>query len=168
MNKKCLGVILILPALLVFAVLVWGPIIANFLLSFFSWDILTPPKFVGLDNYASLFKDQLLWKYMGNTFFYFIEAGIIFLLVMLMVSLAGKTSKDVQSRIRILYLIPAVAFFPVAYALIWRWLFNPDFGLINMTIAGLGKFLHIPLRGPDWLSSTIWAKPAMAIYNICT
>ncbi len=163
MDSKRLGILLILPALLVFTLLVLCPIIGNFILSLLSWDILTPPKVVGLSNYINIIRDVLLWKYVDNTlFFLFVQGGFIFLLVMFMVWLISKTSQKFQAGMRLVFLIPAAAAFPVVYALIWRWLYNPDFGLINTLLAKIG------ITGPDWLSSKTWAKPAMAIYHICS
>jgi ABC-type sugar transport system permease subunit len=139
------------------------PIIANFILSLLSWDIITPPKFVGLSNYINMIRDVFLWKYAGNTlFFLFVQGGFTFLLVMFIVCLTSKTSQKFQAGMRLVFLIPAAAAFPVVYALIWRWLYNPDFGLINTLLAKIG------IDGPDWLSSKTWAKPAMAIYHICS
>ncbi len=159
----------LLPNLLGFLCFTSLPVIASFLLAFTDWDILTPMKFVGLRNFidllgfhreggALLANDPDFWYYLFNTVFLMmaIPIGII-------LSLCGAMLMNQKLRgivfYRTIFFLPSITS-GVATALIWRWIYNPDFGLFNSFLANLG------IRGPDWLSSTTWAKPSLIIMGL--
>jgi multiple sugar transport system permease protein len=159
------------PNLLGFLLFTFLPVVASLLLSFIKWDIITwPPKWIGLDNFIKLLgfskvagiwqaNDPLFWKYLGNT---------VFLMLIIPFSMFGSLLAAVALNqkikgivfFRTIYFLPAVCS-GVAIAILWKWMYNPDFGIINLMISRVGDFLHIPLHGPNWLSSTTWAKPAL-------
>ena len=157
------GILLVLPALIAFTFVVWLPLLGTVSLSFFDWDILTPPKWVGIENVVRLMKDHFFWKHAGNTIFMSIGNMVcIFLVPLLLSLLALKTSRKGRGRFTTVYFLPiALTILPVATFIIWRWMFNPDFGLVNFALSKFG------IRGPEWLSSTIWAKPAGILLFLC-
>lgn len=132
------------------------PVFASLILAFTHWDILTPPKFAGFKNFIDLFTDRLFWKYFLNTLFFML--GIPFGMAVSL-SLALLMNNKIKGIVifRTIYFLPVVSSM-IAVALLWRWIYNPDFGLLNSFLRIIG--LKNP---PQWLSSTIWAKPAIMI-----
>lgn len=164
----------LLPNLFGFLVFTLLPVAASFVLSFVDWDILSPPKFVGLGNFINLLgfhmenarivaNDPLFWKFLGNTLF--LMLGIpIGMMASLAVAVAMNQKIKGMVFFRTIYFLPTISS-GVAICILWKWIYNPDFGLLNSAIASLGQFLHVPLQGPNWLSSTAWAKPALMLMS---
>ncbi|MFH1902692.1 MAG: sugar ABC transporter permease [Candidatus Omnitrophota bacterium] len=159
----------LLPNLLGFLAFTVGPTLWSLLLSFTDWDILTPMKFVGFANFAKLLgfhqtatglaaNDPYFWYYLWNTIFYMFFIPVSMALSLLMALLMNKKFKGITA-FRTIYFLPTVCS-AVALCLLWRWLYNPDFGLINTFLAKIG------VTGPEWLSSTKWAKPAIALMGL--
>lgn len=176
-NKEALGAYLFLmPNLLGFLIFTFLPVLASFILSFLKWDIISwPPKFIGFDNFIKLLSfhiengtiranDPLFWKYTGNTLFLMMSIPIS-----MMASLAIALAMNQKIRgivfFRTIYFLPTICS-GVAIAILWKWMYNSDFGLINTLIAKIGELLKISLKGPPWLSSTNWAKPALMIMGL--
>ncbi|MBU1077282.1 MAG: sugar ABC transporter permease [Spirochaetes bacterium] len=132
------------------------PVLASFILAFSQWDILTPPKFAGFANFIELMKDKLFWKYFLNTLFFML--GIPFSMAVSL-SLAMLMNNKLKGIVifRTIYFLPVVSSM-VAVALLWRWIYNPDFGLLNSFLRMVGF-----RNPPQWLSSTVWAKPAIML-----
>ena len=159
----------LLPNLLGFLAFTVGPTLWSLLLSFTDWDILTPLKFVGFANFAKLLgfhltatglvaNDPYFWYYLWNTIFYMFFIPVSMSLSLMMALLMNKKFKGIVA-FRTIYFLPSVCS-GVALCLLWRWLYNPDFGLINTFLAKIG------ISGPEWLSSTKWAKPAIAFMGM--
>src|SRR5579871_3570776 len=135
------------PWIIGFFIFTLGPFLASFWISLNRWDILTPMHFNGLDNYIALFQDELFWKSLSVTLVYFVlsvPAGLI-LAFILAVLLNGNNIIN--------YFFRGVFFLPyivsgVATAILWRWMYNPEFGLINFLLSKIG------ITGPAWLNST--------------
>ena len=186
------GYLFILPNLTGFLVFTSLPVIASLILSFCDWDILTPAKFAGISNFVKLVgfhfegadwvsrdnffldiigyyrawgaNDPSFWKYTWNTVF--IMAAIpIGMFGSLMLAMVMNQKLRGMVFFRTIFFLPSICA-GVAICLLWRWIYNPDFGLINGFIAKIGEITHLPLRGPDWLSSTAWAKPALMIMGL--
>lgn len=150
----------LLPTLIGFFVFILGPVVASFLLGFTSWDLLTPPKWIGLENYRNmLFEMPLFWQMLRNTFYYtvlFVPASVILPLIVAVVmnqQLRGITFY------RSVYFLPVVTS-TVAVALVWQWLYNPEFGPLNYLLK------LIDIKGPAWLTSPQWAMPALVIMSV--
>src|SRR5690349_12310298 len=107
------------------------PILASLFYSFTYYDLLEPPRFVGLNNYGDLlFHDALFWTALGNTFYY--AAGIIVSSTLLDIGIALLLNTRVRGLgfYRTLFFLPSVV--PaVAGALIWLWVLNPQYGFVN-------------------------------------
>ncbi len=153
------GYFFISPWLIGFACFAVGPIIASFYLSFTNYDLFTPSKWVGWDNYKGLFEDPLFLTSIFNTVYFVIFAvplGIVFSL-----SLALLLNQKLRgiATYRTIFYLPAVTS-GVAVSLLWMWLFNADFGLINFFLEKLG------LSGVAWLVDPEWAKPAFILMSL--
>ncbi len=163
------SLLFLLPNFSGFLLFTLGPTIASLLLSFTKWDLLTPPQWVGIKNFVTLLgfhrtpdgwrpNDFYFWYAFWNTIFYMFFIPIQMGLSLLMALLFNRKVKGVVI-FRTIYFLPTVCS-GVAIAILWRWLYNPDFGLINYLLSKIG------IQGPQWLASTKWAKPAIAIMGI--
>lgn len=160
-TKKALwGYLFGLPWIIGLIVFVVGPILASFVLSFTEYDVLSPPKFIGLGNYVKAFtNDALFWPSIGRTFEYALGVVPLGLLgSLLLAMLLNRKSRGVYI-FRTMFFIPSLT--PaVALALLWTWLFHPTVGPINVTLAYLG------IQGPGWLTDPNWALPALVIITL--
>ncbi len=156
-----------LPFVLLFGVFLALPIIAALVLSFTSFglrDLQNPigTTFVGVQNYADLFGDPKFWKSLINTF-YFVGVGVPLTLILGLV-VANALSRGItrfRTAFRVGYYLPVITSI-VAIAVVWRFLLNPDVGLINMLLKDIG------ITGPDWLADPALAMPsiiAMAVWR---
>ena len=146
------------PSIVGFFTFMLFPIVASFLISLTHWDIITAPKFVGLENYSKLLHDPLFFKYFGNTLFYLIAVPFQMLLALFLAILLNKGIRGL-SFFRAVYFLPVVTS-AVAIALLWQWIYDPEFGILNYLLGLIG------IRGPQWLASEVWAKPAIMFMGV--
>lgn len=153
------GYLFISPWIAGFILFMGGPIIATFFISLTDWSMFSSPNYIGLANYQALLKDRLFWKSLKVTFIYLINVPIN---VVIGLFLALLLNQQIKARgfFRTIYYIPSVTA-GVAIALLWAWIFNYNFGLINIA---LRKFFGI--QGPGWLISETWVLPAFVIMSI--
>jgi len=150
----------LVPTILGLAIFSIGPVIESFFLSFTKYEIVTPPIWIGLANYAQLVSEPLFWKILLNTVLYtvgFVPSGVI--LSLLLAVLVNQKLRGVL-LFRSLYFLPVVSS-TVAIALVWSWLYDPQFGAINDLL-----FTVFHINGPNWLGSTTWALPALIIMGV--
>ncbi|MBN1348296.1 sugar ABC transporter permease [candidate division KSB1 bacterium] len=157
------GYLFVSPWIVGFLFLTLGPMLFSLALSFSDWNAhesLNAHAFVGFDNYKELLsKDPLFWKALFNTSYYVIFSvpiGIIFALLLAL--LLNQKIKGIYVFRTIFYIPSLVA--GVATAILWRWMFNPDFGVINSVLKMGG------IKGPAWLQDPVWAKPALIIMSL--
>jgi len=172
------ALVFLTPNLLGFLAFTAIPVLASMALSLFDWDIIGwPPKFIGLDNFVRLLgwtmeggrwvpRDPLFWKFAGNT---------LYLMVAIPINMVGSLALAwvLNQRLRGLVVFRTMVFLPsissaVAVALLWAWLYNPHFGLINYAIEKSGAALGLQLTGPQWLTDPSWAKPALMVMGFWT
>jgi multiple sugar transport system permease protein len=148
------------PSLVLFITFTGLPVVAAFLISFTQWDLFNPAQFVGLGNYMTLAGDRIFGKVMGNTA-YFVLASVPAQMVLgLACALALNRGIKGQTFFRIAYFLPVVTS-TIAAALVWAWLFNSNFGLINALLSAFGV-----ADPPRWLGSTAWALPAVIVVSV--
>jgi multiple sugar transport system permease protein len=155
------------PFVILFGLFMALPILASFLLSFTSFglrDLANPvgTTVVGLDNYINLLSDKTFWTALFNTF-YFVVVGVPVTLILglLIANALNRGVTRFRTAYRVGYYLPVITSI-VAIAVVWRFLLNPDVGLINMLLGGLG------IRGPAWLADPVFAMPsiiAMAVWR---
>ena len=155
------------PFVILFLVFLAFPIAASFALSFTSFglrDLQNPigATFVGVDNYIALFSDETFWTSLFNTV-YFVVIGVPLTLILglLIANALNRGITRFRTVYRVGYYIPVITSI-VAIAVVWRFLLNPDYGLINMTLAAFG------IQGPAWLADPALAMPsiiAMAVWR---
>lgn len=147
------------PGLLGLFIFTIIPILASFVLTFYAWDLLTPPQFIGMQNYVRLLGDQSFWAALAHTLAFI--AGYVPLVVVCALGLALALNVALRGigAIRTVFFFPVVSSW-VAVALLWSWLFNPRFGLINYLLSLVG------ITGPGWLFDPNWAMPAIIITSV--
>lgn len=150
----------LLPSLILFLTFTGIPVIAAFGISFTQWDLFNPARFVGLGNYARLFGDPIFAKVMGNTAYFVLLSVPVQMLIGLGCALALNRGIRGQTFFRVAYFLPVVTS-TIAAALVWAWLFNSNFGLVNALLSLLGVS-----NPPRWLASSQWAMPAVIIVSI--
>jgi ABC-type sugar transport system permease subunit len=130
------------------------PVIASFALSFFRWDLLTPPVYVGTQQFeALLFNDPQFRRVAFNTFYFTVGTVPARVVLSLLLALALNQALRGITAYRVIYFMPVVTSL-VAAALVFQWIFNGNFGILNGFLWGVAGLLHIPIQPPDWLNST--------------
>jgi len=153
------GYLLISPWLIGFLVFTLIPMIASLYLSFTNYELFKQTQWTGLSNYIRLGRDKLVGIALYNTAYYvFIGVPLRLIFALLLAVLLNQKIKG-TTIFRTLFYLPSVTS-SVAMALLWLWLFNPDFGLINYILSLLG------IKGPGWLVDARWSKPALIIMSL--
>lgn len=154
------GWLFILPLLAGITVFTYGALVYSAQISLTRWDLLTPPEFVGLENYARLFDDDELRSCFVNTLFF--VATLVPLGIVSAMALAIALNRKLRglSFFRASYYLPCVTS-TVAVGMVWLWILNPDQGVINSLLRAVGV-----ADPPRWLESVFWAKPALVIVRL--
>ena len=159
-NETLLGWLMVSPFLIGFIAFTAIPMIASLFISFTEWDMLSTPEWVGLDNYKNLFfEDPLALHSLNITLvftFFSIPLNIIFGLALAMLL---NTSIKGMSIFRTIFYFPAILS-GVAVALMWKWIFSSEFGLLNALLNIIG------IDGPSWLTDRIWVLPSFIIMRL--
>jgi multiple sugar transport system permease protein len=150
------------PFLAGVVVLVAVPAAVTVVMSFYDWDLLQPPRFLGLDNYRELFGDAVFKASLRNSLTY------VAIAVPLRVAIALGLALLMHRRMRGVGAERASVFFPtvipdVAYALLWLWILNPLYGPLNLALGAIG------LPTPSWLTapaSARWGVILMGLFLI--
>lgn len=157
-NKEHIyGLLFITPAMLQFLVFFLIPLAICVYASFTNWNALSSTKtFIGFHNYVSMFQDAKFWKALMNTFYMLIPIPIYLILSMLF-ALACHKKVPGNKVFRVIYYLPYISSI-VALVIIWKWLFNSEFGLVN-------NILHswFGIKGPNWLNDPVWTKRMIVI-----
>ncbi len=149
----------LLPSLSGLALFTLIPILASLGLTFHEWDLLTPPRFVGLGNFQRLIHDRNFWSALAHTLYFIV--GYIPLVMVIALGVAVVLNQRIRGVIlfRTALFIPVVSAW-VAVALLWKWIFNPKFGIVNYLLGLIG------IQGPAWLFDPQWAMPAIIITSV--
>ncbi len=150
------GYLLVAPMMLGFTVFFLIALAASLVLSLTDWDVLTRPKWVGLDNYIRLFRDEAFLTAMRNTVGLTIPNVVLRLAIALGLALALKSQIRFRALYRTIFFMPVLTM-PVAVATIWKWLYDPTFGPINYMLGQFG------LPRPEWLAHPGTALIAVVI-----
>ena len=153
------GYSMILPLLLGLGVFYFYPVVRVFRDSLYNVGAFNKSSWAGLANYEKMFSDSSMWKSLGNTFSYvliIIPATVFFALV-----LAALLNTNIKGRglFRVIFFIPTVTM-SAAIAMVWRWIFNGDFGILNYVVTRLGGQAHY------WLSEQSTALVCISLVSI--
>jgi len=148
------------PWLLGLLFLTVGPMIASLYLSFTDYAVIVAPKWVGFDNYVRMFTDdELVWQSLRVTLLYSLGSVPLTLLFSFTIALLMNQRIRGIRVFRTIYYLPAVIS-GVPVALLWIWILNPDFGLLNNALHAIG------IIGPKWLFSTTWVVPSFVLMSL--
>jgi len=156
------GYLFIAPWLVGLIVFTAGPVIASLVLSFFDWRLIRLPRFIGVDNYVTMFtEDPLFWQSLRVTLIYVAVA------IPLQIAFALFLAILLNQKVRLIPLFRTIFYLPsvvsgVAVAVLWLWLFQPKLGLINLLLRQVG------IEGPPWLVSRDWSLPAIILASLWT
>ncbi|MDQ1118763.1 MULTISPECIES: sugar ABC transporter permease [Pseudoxanthomonas] len=165
MNRSLAGWVFTAPALIVLGVFFGLPVLAALALSVTDFDLyaLADPhnlRFIGLDNYIDLLRTPMFWKALWNTS-YFVLVGVP---LSIAASLGAALLLNAPAaRFRALFrtaLFAPVVTTLVAVAVIWRYLFNTQYGLVNYVL------VHLGVPAPDWLGDPHWAMPMIMLFAV--
>ncbi len=151
--------VFLLPGLIGLSLFILYPIISSFWLAFQDWNLLSAPEFVGLSNFQELMGDADFWQALGYTLTF------IMLYVPAVFVLGLALALFLNQKVRGMLIVRAASFLPVVaswvvVSLIWKWIFNPSYGLVNFALGTLG------VQGPAWLFEPQTAVYAMVITSI--
>jgi len=154
-----MGYLFVLPVVLYVAVVHFLPIASSLYLSFTSYKIGANPTWIGLENYVEAFtRDKLFWPSLGRTLAYAVVlvalgVSLSLLAAILLNNIRGK------SFFRALFYLPSLT--PtVALAVIWAWLLQPEYGLVNFVLSWFG------IQGPGWFTSRTWVIPGIILVSL--
>jgi len=153
------GLLFCSPVIVGLAVFTLYPMLASLYYSFCNYPMLKPPVWVGLTNYRVLIHDPVFYKSLSNTAYYAAfatPAGIVtaFLLAVLL-----NQKVRGMAIFRTMFFVPSIVPM-VAGSVLWLWLLNPDYGLINTIL----RSMH--LHAPGWLNDPATAKPALILMSV--
>ncbi|MDQ5850878.1 MAG: sugar ABC transporter permease [Chloroflexota bacterium] len=151
------GLLFAAPGILGFLVFFVYPIFASIYYSFTSYSILQPGRWVGLENYRELlFDDPLFYRTLGNTVYMAVVTIPLSIFIAMGLAMLLNLKIRGQSFYRTIFYVPTIVPF-VASSLLWLWIFNPQYGLINTVL------WYVGIQGPGWLGDPAWSKPALVI-----
>lgn len=180
-NRHLTALAFLAPSITGFLAFILIPVIASAVISFYDWDVLRDPVPIGLQNYRDLLgwhsgpdalagtpqegvlsflrnlelNDPQFWNYLGNTFFFMLAIPFNVVLSLLVAMLVNQKLRGMVF-FRAVYFLPVVASL-IACSILWRWMYNAEFGIVN---SGLGM-LHLPTA--KWLTNPHLVKPAIIV-----
>ncbi len=155
-REAAAGYTYVMPWVIGFLLLTVGPMLASLYFSFTDYDIVSAPRWIGLQNYTQLFQDPLFWKSLQVTLYFAILSLPSSLVTGFFLAILLNQNVRGIKIWRTIYFLPSVLS-GVAVTLVWITMFNPQVGVVNQILEVLG------VKGPSWLSDPDWALPALAI-----
>lgn len=148
--------LMLLPALILYTTFVIYPMFKGAYVSLFRWDGLSDMEWVGLKNYQFVFKDEIFWLAMKNTLLFAFVVSVGKNVLALFLALFLNMKIRFRTLFRTSVFLPVTLAFVVA-GILWSWIYNPVFGLLNNTLT----FLHLDFLIRGWLSD-----PKIALWSI--
>lgn len=153
-DERAVAWLFLLPNFAGFAVFTAGPVLFSLVVSFSNWNLqrTVPFQWIGFGNYLELMRDQQFWLYFINT---------LYLMLGMPIAIAGSLALAVllNQRLRGIVVYRTLFYLPsitsgVALMILWKALYNPDFGPINAMIHAVSEALGLKVKAPEWLLST--------------
>ena len=147
------------PWLIGFVLLTLIPLLGSLYISFTEWKIVSAPVWVGLENYKEMFADEVFLKSLKVTFTYCAITIPVSMVLSLAVAMVLNSDLPYSSILRTIYYLPCVIS-SVAAALLWGYIFNFRFGMLNQLLALIG------VEGPNWTGDENWALISLAFMSL--
>jgi len=148
------------PWVVGFIVFTLYPILASAYYSLTSYNISSPPQYIGAGNYVALSRDPVFWKSLQVTSYYTLLSVPIGIVLGILLAVLLNQKIPAMGVFRTLYYLPALLAGSVAVALLFSWLLNPQFGILNMILRNVG------IPGPRWLQDPKWVIPAYTLMSL--
>jgi multiple sugar transport system permease protein len=158
-HEAIMAYLFVSPAMILFLIFTVLPVVFAFLLSFTNYDILSPIKWVGLQNYARLLTDTIFQRGILNVLYYALMFIPSMILLSILLALALNRNVPGMRFFRTLYYLPAVTS-SIAASVVWTWMLQKDYGVINQFLALFG------IVGPAWLADSDMAMFAIVIVTL--
>lgn len=157
------GLLWVSPWLIGSTLFMFLPMAMSLYYSFTDYSMLEPPLYVGLENYSRMLSDPEFIRAVKNTAYF--ALGAIPLTTFFALVLAGLVTGSGRRGLRFTRFFQSMIFIPtlvplVAAAMVWYWLFNAEFGLVNQALR------VFKITGPNWLLDPSWAVPALIVMNL--
>lgn len=151
--------IFLLPSLIGLVIFTIYPLFKSLYLSFTDWDFVHKANFIGAGNYVKMVSDTKFLRVLQNTLAYTAVTVPVLIIVPLILAVALNQKIKGIRFFRAAYFVPVIAS-TVSVSLIWQWMFNADFGMVNYILGLLG------IPGPNWLTDKSYALPAVMFTSI--
>ncbi len=145
-----------LPAIILFTIFIILPFFDGLYMSFFKWDGFSEPEFIGLRNYSNSIHDSLFWLSMKHTFIYAILVTVIKNVLAFLLAYILVRKVPFQTLFRTGIYLPVTLSY-VVIGVLWSWVYNPTFGLINSFLTMIGK--------EEWILGWL-SDPDIALYSV--
>jgi len=155
-RRALVAALFLTPGLLPLVLFILGPMAASLVISLLRWDLLRPPQWRGLGNYALLLGDPDFHAAVAHTVFFI--AGYLPLAFVGGLAIALALNQRIRgvSVFRTIYFLPVVTSW-VVVAFMWKWLLNPQSGIVNYVLWLIG------IHGPGWWTDPAWAMPSIIL-----
>lgn len=154
-NDKLTALIFILPAVLGSLIFIVIPVLFSFSLSFFDWDLLSPMKFVGVQNYKDIITDSTFLRVLANTFVFAISVTVFAVIIPLILAAVLNSKIRGSDFYKTAYFLPFITPM-IVIAVVWQWIFDPNIGILN-------EFFKLNIK---WLYDTRFAMPVLIFISI--
>jgi multiple sugar transport system permease protein len=154
------------PWVIGFLVFTLYPIVASFYYSLTRYNISSDPVFIGFDNYADLFGDRIFWKSLQVTGYFSLLSVPTGIVLGLLLAVLLNQKVPFLGLFRTVYYLPSLLGGSVAVALLFSWILNPQFGILNLLIrsfVGPDGLIPLGIVGPRWLQDQNWVMPSYTL-----
>jgi len=148
------------PSIILLLIFMLIPIVVSLVISFTDFNVYAiynwgNASFIGFENYVSLIHDPLFWRALLNTLYALAVAmPLTVVLALSFAALINREATYFKNFFKVSFYLPSITN-TVAVAIVWAWMFNPDYGLINWFLGLFG------IQGPNWLGDPLWAMPSV-------
>lgn len=153
------GLLFVCPWLIGLLVFISYPVFASLYYSFTDYSVLKPPIFIGFENYIELFQDEIFWVTLQNTFIYAAFALPLGMVTAITLALLLNNKVGGMAFYRTIFFLPSLVPM-VSLAVLWLWVFNGEYGVLNSFLQMFG------ISGPNWLGDPLWSKPALVVMSV--
>jgi len=155
-HQRKYGYIFALPWIIGILLFYAYPLLSSIYYSFTNYNVISKVSWTGLENYEGLLKDPVFWTSITNTIVYALMSVPTSVLMGISLALLLNIPIKAQGIFRTIFFLPTLV--PVvATSIIWQWLLNPQFGIVNFVLSKVG------IAGPPWLGSPYWSKPSLVL-----
>jgi multiple sugar transport system permease protein len=147
------------PWIIGFIGLTFIPMGASLFISLTEWNILSPAKWIWIENYKTIFSDPLFYKSVRVTLLYALFSVPLSIILSVFIAILLNNNIKGMRVFRTITYLPSIIS-GVVIALLWIWVYNPDYGIINNIL----RIFHI--KGPGWIFDQHWALPSLVIMSL--